>query len=310
MTEAVEDAAQEIAPLELAAKTLGVLPLRVVQQRLSESGKAVYRVDLPSGQSAVLRTSPRPATFAFTRPNLQVLRALGLPVQSVIGSGATANGGSYILLNWLRGSDLIHELGQMSRQQMATLAQRVVECQRRVGTLPKAKRFGWAPIGRSGNLQKWTEVFGQAASAPALDDGTVLGKLRARLCGVRSRVEPYFETVPPTPFLDDLTTKNVLVEKGALAGIIDVDFVCYGDPLLAAGATMASLAGDAPTAMFYGEELCRCWNPTDQQRLAICFYAALWAIGSLQLTDASANPAKAESLRKASERWLSLAEAA
>jgi len=313
MTQAVEDATDELAPLELAASALGVRPLRVVPQGLSDSGKAVYRLDLPSGESAVLRTSPRPKTFAFTRSNLQVLRALGLPVQSVIAAGATPSGGSYIVLNWLSGRDLIHELGEMSPEQMTTLAQRVVECQRGVGSLPKAARFGWAPIGRSGNLQKWTEAFGAAACAEAIDDGTILGKLRSRLCGVRSRVEAYFDTVVPTPFLDDLTTKNVLVENGALSGIIDVDFVCYGDPLLAVGATMASLAGDvagdASGAAFYGEELIRCWNPDDQQRLAVWFYAALWGIGSFQLTDAAANPARAESLRNASERWLSLAEA-
>jgi aminoglycoside phosphotransferase (APT) family kinase protein len=306
---AVENAAQEMTPLELAEKALGVRPQRVVRQGLSDSGKAVFRVDLPSGESAVLRTSPRAKTFAFTNSNLRVLKALGLPMQSVLAAGATAEGGSYIVLNWLPGRDLIHELSEMSLEQMTTLAERVVECQLRVGSLPKAQRFGWAPIGRSGNLQKWTEVFGTAASAPVIDDGTVLGQMRSRLCGVRSRVEAYFETVVPTPFLDDLTTKNVLVENGALSGIIDVDFVCYGDPLLGVGATMASLAGDALTAAFYGDELIRCWQPNDQQRLAVWFYAALWGIGSFQLADSATNPARAQSLRRASEGWLSLAEA-
>jgi aminoglycoside phosphotransferase (APT) family kinase protein len=123
-------------------------------------------------------------------------------------------------------------------------------------------------------------------------------------------VESYFDTVRPIPFLDDLTTKNVLVENGTLSGIIDVDFVCYGDPLLAVGATMASIAGDVPQAgMFYGDELIRVWNLTAQQRLALWFYAALWGIGSYQLTDASANPTRAQSLRTAAESWLSGAEA-
>jgi aminoglycoside phosphotransferase (APT) family kinase protein len=133
----------------------------------------------------------------------------------------------------------------------------------------------------------------------------MLGNLRAKLCNLRSRVESYFDAVQPTPFLDDLTTKNVLVKNGELSGIIDVDFVCYGDPLLGVGATMASLAGDAAEAgVFYGDELIRCWNPSAEQRLAIWFYAALWAIGSLQLTDAAANPQRAESLRRAADAWL------
>jgi aminoglycoside phosphotransferase (APT) family kinase protein len=296
--------------MQLVARALGVRPSRTVQQGLSESGKSVYRVYLEDGRSAALRTSVRPNTFAFTRRNLDALGSVGLPVQSVQAAGRTDSGGSFVILNWMPGRDLVHELGCMSRDQMSRLAERVVDCQRRVGRLPQAARFGWAPIGRSGNLQKWTEVFGPAASAGAMDDGTLLGKLRARLCTLRGRVESYFDTVKPTAFLDDLTTKNVLIENGELSGIIDIDFVCFGDPLMSVGATMASIAGDLPeSAAYYGEELIRCWKPDAAQRLALWFYAALWGIGGLQLTDANANRPRAEALKRAAEMWLSFAEA-
>jgi aminoglycoside phosphotransferase (APT) family kinase protein len=295
---------------DLVAGALGSRPERVVRQVCSQSGKAVYRVDLPGGQSAVLRTSDRPTTFAFTRANLQTLGALGLPVQSVLAAGPGRAGGSYIILNWIPGRDLIYELGGMSRLQSTVLAEQIVTLQKRVGQLPPAARFGWAPIGRSGNLQRWTQVFGEAASASQVNDGTPLGALRARLCNLRRRVESYFDTVQPLAFLDDLTTKNVLIDQGQLTGIIDIDFVCYGDPLLSVGATMASIAGDCvASSAFYGEELVRCWNPCAQQRLAIWFYAALWAIGFLQSTDVVANPGRAQSLSRAADSWLAAAEA-
>jgi len=305
----LQEHSEQTSPLQLAEMALGIRPLRAVRQGLSESGNAVYRLYLQNGESAVLRTSDRPNPFAFTGRNLDALRTLGLPVQSVIAEGPTQAGGSYIILNWLPGRDLVHELARLTRAQITRLAERVVEDQRRVGRLPQAARFGWAPIGRNGNLDRWTHLFGEPAAASAVDDGTPIGGLRARLCTLRSRVEPYFETVKPTPFLDDLTTKNVLIENGELSGIIDVDFVCYGDPLLGVGATMAAVAGDVPQAgAFYGEELIRCWKPNPPQRLAIWFYAALWGIGSLHLTDAASNPKRAESLKKASEAWLGIAE--
>jgi Ser/Thr protein kinase RdoA (MazF antagonist) len=301
---------QQADPLEISATALGVRPLRAVRQGLSESGKSIYRIDLPSGESAVLRTSDRANAFAFTRQNLQVLRALGLPVQTVLATARRPEGGSYILLNWLSGRDLVHELAGMSGAQMTHLAEQVVECQKRVGGLPQAARFGWAPIGRSGNLEKWTQIFGEPASAAAVDDGTRLGGLRARLCTLRSRVEPYFDTVKPVAFLDDLTTKNVLVDNGVLSGIIDVDFICYGDPLHATGATMACIVADAlQQASFYGDELMRCWNPDGAQRRAIWFYAALWAIGLFQKTDASTDPIRSDSLYRAAQAWLSRGEA-
>ena len=290
---------------ELATIALGSRPLHIQRQQLTSSGKAIYRVDQEDGRSVVLRTSVRPKTFAFTRSNLDVLRALGLPVQSVLAAGATTVGGSYIILDWMPGRDLVHELNGMSHEQMTRVAEQVVDYQRRVVSLPPAKGFGWAPIGRNGPLKSWSATFGEAQSPVEANDGTSLGNLRARLCRLRSRVEAYFDSVQATPFLDDLTTKNVLVHHGKLSGIIDVDFVCYGDPLLTVGATLSAIISDIPEGNeFYAAELIRCWNPSAAQERAIWFYAALWAIGFLRAIDRTIESARFDRLSAAAESWL------
>jgi aminoglycoside phosphotransferase (APT) family kinase protein len=48
---------------------------------------------------------------------------------------------------------------------------------------------------------------------------------------VRASLETYFSSVQPTYFLDDLTSKNVIVQDGELRGLVDFDVVCYDDPL-------------------------------------------------------------------------------
>lgn len=54
--------------------------------------------------------------------------------------------------------------------------------------------------------------------------------------------------MPAVPFLDDLTTKNVLVADGRLSGVVDVDVVCFGDPLTTPALTKVSLvAAGQPT---------------------------------------------------------------
>lgn len=47
-----------------------------------------------------------------------------------------------------------------------------------------------------------------------------------------ARFEAYFRGVAPTPFLDDTTTKNVIISEGRLSGIVDIDVICFGDPLM------------------------------------------------------------------------------
>jgi aminoglycoside phosphotransferase (APT) family kinase protein len=233
---------------------------------------------------------------------------LNLPAQNVLAAGPLASGGSFIILNWIPGRDLADELGSMTRAQMTMVAQQVVNCQRRLGALPQARRCGWAPIGGTGALANWSEAFGEPCTAP-LDDGTLLSSLRARLCHVRLGLEPYLATIAPVCFLDDLTHKNVLVQNGVLRGIIDVDYACYGDPLLTVGATLAGIVSNmAQPAEFYVDELIRFWNPDPSQLRAIHFYAALWLIGSLAQPDASIDLARAQRLASAADAALSRAE--
>jgi aminoglycoside phosphotransferase (APT) family kinase protein len=300
---------QDEQAVELAAAALGVRPLSVARQSLTKSGKTIYRVDLPDEQSVVLRISPRPGTFKYTTRNLNILRALGIPVQTVLAGGATPSGGSYVVLNWIPGRDLVYELNGMTRTQMTELAEQVTLCQRRLAILPQGKGFGWAPIGGCGLVPSWTDVFGNIVPASQFQDGTILGEFRAALCTLRHRLAAYMRTIRPTPFLDDMTTKNIIVENGELRGLIDIDYICYGDPLLAVGATMASIAAEAnEPAAFYGEELTRCSNPDPQQRLAIWFYAALCAVGALRVTS-TAEPTRISSLTRSIQSWLAAAQA-
>lgn len=306
----MEDVAPDELAAELAEKSLGIPALRVIRQRLSNSGKSVYRVDLPGGESVVLRTSTRPGTFAYTKFNLNVLRSLGLPVQLVLAAGRIRGNGSYIVLDWIPGRDLLFELSAMSDRQITGVAERVVDCQRRVARLPLGEGFGWAAIGQKGGLKSWGEMFGKVDLNPPADDGTLVAGLQVRVRRVRARLEDYFASVQATPFLDDMTAKNVIVEDGTMRGLIDADFICYGDPLLAVGATMASIAEEAPEAgAFYGEELMRCWNPNVEQRAATCFYAAACAMGTLRGLDTTTEPIRAEIMGRTIGDWLAQAEA-
>jgi aminoglycoside phosphotransferase len=150
----------ETQAAKLIRTALGSVPISLVRQTLSQSGNAIFRVTLSARPDVVLRVSPRPREYASTRRNLDRLRCLRLRVQSVLAEGTTPEGGAFIVLNWLPGRDLLHELPSMSRSQSVHMADSVVDVQRRVGTLPAARGFGWAPIGESPTKRRWTNMFG------------------------------------------------------------------------------------------------------------------------------------------------------
>jgi len=301
-------ASNEAAEVAQAALKTGVH--HVSRQTLTQSGNAIFRVQLADGRAAAVRINPRRGIFGYTQHNFDALRTLGLPVPNVLASGATAAQGSFIILEWVPGQDLQYELASMSAQQMTRIAETVSDYQKRVASLPESRGFGWAPIRRHATAAQWTEIFGLPSSEEPPDDAPALEHVRARLRALRRSVEPYFASLRPTCFLDDMTVKNVLVEHGDLQGIIDVDFVCYGDPLMTIGTTLAHIAADVGEAgRFYGEELLRCAAPSRYAQRAIYFYSSLWMTGFLAAAEAAGQAQRAAELLQATDAMLRTAEA-
>ncbi len=303
----------EAAHAAVASYLRAATPLaaqRIVRQSLTESGNDIFRVDLESGACVAVRVSPRPAAFRHTERNLAALRALGIPVPRFLADGPTDGGGAFVILEWLPGQDLIHALAGLSDNAALGIAQSVTDIQRRVGTLPESRGYGWAPIGHHATLLRWSEVFGApAAPEPLAADAAPAERLRHRLREIRTTLEPYFASVRPLCFLDDLTTKNVIVAEDAVRGIIDVDFVCYGDPLMAVGTTLAQLAADAgDVGVVYGRALLDAWNPLGDARRAVHFYAALWALGFLSAAATAGDEARVANLTPRVENFLERAK--
>src|SRR5262249_39750933 len=91
---------------------------------------------------------------------------------------------------------------------------------------------------------------------------------------------PYLRTVQPRPFLDDLTTKNVLVHEGRLSGVVDTDCVCFGDPLFTPALTWMALLSQhlATDYLDYWRVQLRL---TDEQEKALRLYAAVFCLNFL-----------------------------
>jgi aminoglycoside phosphotransferase (APT) family kinase protein len=103
-----------------------------------------------------------------------------------------------------------------------------------------------------------------------------------RIVQEMNRLALYFDNVRPVCFLDDITTKNVILQSGELQGIVDLDCVCYGDPLYQIALTQTSIAADVPEAdMFYIEELCRISGLTQEQRGIVDYYSFIFAMNFL-----------------------------
>jgi aminoglycoside phosphotransferase (APT) family kinase protein len=296
--------------ISLVADNLGEAPLRATRMTFGHSS-ITFDVVLPD-RNVIVRTNTRLTVFAHTARNLAILGDLGLPVPRVLAadlSGARYPF-AYMILEKIPGRDLRYELPTMTTAQMTRVAEQIVGYQRLVATLPQGNAFGWAPIGESDRFATWWDLIQAELArrkAGSMDGPVAL--LVARLPQGIDRCAPYLRAISPTCFLDDVTTKNVIVQDGELRGLIDFDVVCYGDPLLQVGLTATAVIADiGPGAYFYVEELCRHWPLTEEQQRAVWLYAANFGLEFLQRMQADEPPEWTERMLDSVQRWLSLVE--
>jgi aminoglycoside phosphotransferase (APT) family kinase protein len=244
----------------------------------------VYEVQLADGSQLVARlaaASSRQLLEAGVRWSA-LLRPLGVPLPEELAHDLDERSipFAFVLLERLPGIDLGLAYAGLSLSDKARIANDVVGAQRLVHKLPTGTRYGYASSPDAAPFASWADVIDQtiADAMPHLDR---LGLDQAppieRVRSLLERLRPYFAEVPATAFLNDTTTKNVLVSHGRLSGIVDVDEVCYGDPLFTLGLTQMSLM-HAGHDLDYVTAWSRALVLSEEQQQVVCSYAALFGM--------------------------------
>jgi aminoglycoside phosphotransferase (APT) family kinase protein len=241
----------------------------------------VFDVVLESGRGMVVRIGLPSARGAFEGAEYwsRTLRPLGVPLPALLQAGDHA-GMPYVILERLPGTDLALVYRTLTTQQKRTLAERIVGIQRAVGTLREGSGFGYVAR-QSGPFphSTWLGVVQSSldrsrrriARAGVFDPGVVVRVERALAAHTS-----YLNAVRPRPFLDDTTTKNVIIDA-SLSGIVDVDVVCFGDPLFTLALTRTALL-NAVENPDYVTHWCDCLESTDEQRAALSLYTAVFCL--------------------------------
>jgi aminoglycoside phosphotransferase (APT) family kinase protein len=201
----------------------------------------VYDVELVGGDRLVVRIAD-PANRHLLAGAVAWsgrLRPLGVPLPELI-SFELEGDQPYLVLERLPGTDLGEVYGDLTLEQGQRLAGEVAGIQGAVASLGPAAGYGYsADPAAVPPRQAWVDVVrDNLERSGARLAGTSLEALHAKTAAMVLAAVP---EVLATPFLDDVTTKNVIVHDGRLSGVVDVDVVCFGDPLYTPALTKVSL---------------------------------------------------------------------
>ncbi len=245
----------------------------------------VYDIVTDHGQHVVVRIA-RSDTTPLLRGGIhwsRVLRPRGVPLPALLHADVEARivPFAFMLLEHLPGVDLGQAYPQLSRHQKRDVAAALVRIQRLVHALPHGSGYGYATaLDDVLPHQRWTDIVEQSLkdsyqgiARVGVVDLCHVDRVHQRL----SRFRSYLDTVAPTPFLDDTTTKNVLIGHGMFVGIVDVDHVCYGDPLWTVALTQMALLNQGAD-LDYIDAWTELLMLTREQRRVLSFYTAVFCI--------------------------------
>ncbi|MEZ4570184.1 MAG: phosphotransferase [Thermomicrobiales bacterium] len=217
----------------------------------------VYDARLDDGRRFVVRLTPpeQAVEFAGALYWYERLKPLGIPLPDLFYEDVrgTRHGVPVMIMERLPGTDLGHVYDGLTDSQKREISAWVVELQKRTATLPLATGFGYAlSYDDPELLPTWQDVLlgsldrsRRYIESAGVVDVEVVDRVASRLDDFGG----YLSQIEPVPFLHDTTTKNVIIGDGDPTGIVDVDSLCFGDPLWTLSLTrMALLAHGHDTA--------------------------------------------------------------
>lgn len=212
---------------------------------------------------------------------LNKVKDLDIPTPCVIAENLV-NAPYYFVMSFIPGKDLGLVYSSLLKSEKKIIAKKIIGFQKKIKKLPMAKGFGSLnSYEDSENICfSWEESLLNdinRAEEAIINNGIFSVEYVLKLKQIMPNFKEYFNSIKPEPFLDDITTKNVLINEGKLSGIIDLDWISFGDEVLFLGlVTMAllSMKADIDYADYLKDEM----NLNEMQERALKFYVLMFCV--------------------------------
>ena len=233
------------------------------------TGNYVYIVTCGSAKY-IFRCSVTNDSYADTVYWLNELSALELPIPKVLFSGRYENY-DYLILNYLEGKDIGLVYQDLTAAEKRDIAKDIVSIQSKVAQLPlKCVDGTWS-------WMHFIDGMLERARRRIARNGYFDSRKVTQVQAQKAHLEAYFLAVKPVAYLDDVTTKNLLVHDGRLSGIVDIDWMGIGDDLTFIALTYVALL-NMGYKTDYVDYLLEERGCNDLERKAFRFYSLLYCV--------------------------------
>ena len=232
-------------------------------------GNYVYIVEC-TGEKYVFRCSEESNAYDHTVYWLKKLLSIEIPVPKVIAKGKCEQY-EYLVLSYLEGKDIGLVLPQLKEDDKKAIAKDIVHIQNRVAALQLENiEPGWS-------WMAFVNYILERAMERIIQNSYFDIERVERLRGAMRQLEGYLADVRPIAYLDDISSKNLLIHNGRISGIIDIDWIGIGDKLTFVALTnMALLNMEYDTD--YVEYILKEMQVSDVQKKVFLFYTLMYCV--------------------------------
>lgn len=230
-------------------------------------------------------------SYRNTIKSLKKLNSLDIPVSKLLFNGRYKRT-HYMICSYIQGDDLEKVYHTLSFDDKKAIAKQVVEIQNKVSQLYLSSSY---------NLYKWVEQRLQRARYRISQNGYFDTQKVDKLEELLPQFKDYFNNFKPVPYLDDISTKNLLIHNNRVSGIIDTDWIGYGDPLTFVALTNVALLNmqyDTDYVDYLLEEM----SVIEEQHKVFLFYSLMYCVDFMGEKGTTFNDNKVEADEKTINR--------
>ncbi len=233
-------------------------------------GNYVYIVEF-TDKKIVVRCNEETGVYKDTIYWLERLAAIDIPVPRVLGRG-TFGGYEYLILTYFEGKDIGLVYTELTAAEKRDIARTVVGIQNKVSAL----QLEDIPADWTWKASFVDDMLVRAKER-IITNGYFAPEKVERLMKAADQLEDYFAGIKPVAYLDDISTKNLLIYEGRVTGVIDIDWMGIGDKLTYVAMTNMALLNmkyDTDYVTYLLEEM----QLSEEERKAFAFYTLLFCV--------------------------------
>lgn len=290
---------------EICLREFSNLP-NSVNRNLTGIAGYVYTIDI-NNEKYVIKVSDTKELISGSTYWLTKLARLELPIPKIYAINAQTSP-YYFIMSFLPGKDLGLVYNSLSKETKENIATEIYTYQNEILKLPTASGYGFLSSyeDKDNKRNSWKEVVEnhiKRSENRIIQNGIFNKEYVNRVRSFIPHFDDYFNTIEPKPFFDDTTTKNVLIDNGKISGIIDLDWLCFGDRLYVIALTTMSLI-----SMHTDLEYIESWKKLEKLNIAqdnvLLFYTLVFCIDFMSEKGMKFNKSESEVINQDEKAFL------